>query len=449
MRVKSKNKIVNNGLNKQIFSLTIPNIITNMTIPLLGMVDIAVIGHISYSGKATDYIGAVAVGSMIFNFLYWGFGFLRMGTSGFTAQAYGAKDRTEQIDSLIRASVIGLGIAVIILLLQRPIGIFASMFIDNKNNVMNLALEYFFIRIWAAPAVLGMYALKGWFIGMQDSKTPMWTAIIINVINILFDIFFVIYLGMRLEGVALATVISQYVGFSLISIIFFVRYRKLYSISILRALQLNKMKLFFKVNGDIFLRTICIVIVTTYFTIASSSYPYPTLAVNTLIMQLFSLFSYFIDGFAYACESLCGKYYGAKDIIGLRRIVNRVILWGMGLAILCSLLYGVAGKQIISLITDHEDLIRASEQYKLWLVLIPLTGFLAFLYDGILIGMTQSKIMRNSIFVSTALFFLSYFCFSKTVDALWLGFILYLLGRSLLMFLLSRKHIYGKQIKIE
>ena len=430
-------------MNRQILSLTIPNIITNITIPLLGMVDTAIVGHISYNGTVTDYIGAVAVGSMIFNFLYWGFGFLRMGTSGFTAQAYGAKDKTEQIDILMRALIIGLSVAFMMLLLQKPIALLASNLIENKNNVMSLALRYFYIRIWAAPAVLGMYALKGWFIGMQDSKTPMYTAILINTVNILFDVIFVMGLHMTIEGVALATVISQYSGLILISAVFFIRYRKLYSISVKRALQLDKMKLFFQVNSDIFLRTICIIAVTTYFTVASSSQPYPTLAVNTLIMQLFSLFSYFMDGFAYACESLCGKYYGAKDKKGLIQVIHCVIVWGVGLAVLCSLLYGLAGKEIISVLTDHKDVIEASESYKLWLVLIPLTGFLAFLYDGILIGMTQSKIMRNAIFISTLLFFLSYFLLGKTNNALWLGFILYLTGRSVFMFLMSRRKIYG------
>ncbi len=434
----------NSGLNKEIIRLTIPNIITNITIPLLGMVDTAIVGHISDNGEVTDYIGAVAVGSMIFNFLYWGFGFLRMGTSGFTAQAFGSKNKNEQIDILARALTIGLSVALLMLLLQKPIAMLASTAIEDKNNVMSLALDYFFIRIWAAPAVLSMYALKGWFIGMQDSKTPMWVAILINVVNILFDVIFVMFLEMKIEGVALATVISQYSGLLLISIIFIIKHKKQYSISIKRALHLEKMKLFFKVNSDIFLRTLCIIAVTTYFTIASSSHPYPTLAVNTLIMQLFSLFSYFMDGFAYACESLCGKYYGAKDKEGLKQVVNRVILWGFGLAVICSILYGVFGKEIISILTDHKDVIDASMYYKLWLILIPLTGFLAFLYDGILIGMTQSRIMRNAIFISTALFFLSYFCLGKTIDALWLGFILYLTGRSILMMILSRKQIYAK-----
>ena len=431
-----------NTLNYQILRLTIPNIITNITIPLLGMVDTAIVGHIANNGVENDYIGAVAVGSMIFNFLYWGFGFLRMGTSGFTAQAYGAKNDNEQIDILTRALTIGLSVALLILTFQMPIARLAESVIEDKNNVMSLALEYFFIRIWAAPAVLGMYALKGWFIGMQDSKTPMYTAIVINVVNIVFDLIFVMGFSMTIKGVALATIISQYSGLALISIIFLVRHRRKYNISLKRALHWDKMRLFFKVNGDIFLRTICIIAVTTYFTIASSTHPYPTLAINTLIMQLFSLFSYFMDGFAYACESLCGKYYGANDSIGLKQVVKRVILWGTALAVLCSLLYAFFSKEIISILTDKPEVIAAIDNYILWLVLIPITGFLAFLYDGILIGMTKSNIMRDAIFVSTAMFFASYFLLNQTNNALWLGFILYLSGRSVLMFVFSYKKIF-------
>ena len=327
------------------------------------MVDTAIVGHISYEGTVTDYIGAVAVGSMIFNFLYWGFGFLRMGTSGFTAQAYGSKDDVEQIDILTRALTIGLSIAFLILCLQKPIALLATNLIEDNNSVMSLAIKYFYIRIWAAPAVLGMYALKGWFIGMQDSKTPMWTAILINIVNILCDIIFVMLLKMKIEGVAIATVIAQYSGLLLITTVFLTKYKKRYSITIRRALNGEKLKMFFKVNGDIFLRTICIIVVTTYFTIASSTMPYPTLAVNTLIMQLFSLFSYFMDGFAYACESLCGRYYGAKDTKKLKDVIVRILYFGTFLALLCAVVYGIWGENIIAMLTDHKDVILASKEY--------------------------------------------------------------------------------------
>lgn len=434
----------NRELNKKIINLTIPNIITNITVPLLGMVDTAIVGHISDGGMQADYIGAIAIGSMIFNFIYWNFGFLRMGTSGFTAQAYGAKDKNEQIDILIRSVFIAISAAFILLCLQYPIAQLCSLVIEDRNNVMSFALQYFYIRIWAAPATLGMYALKGWFIGMQDSKTPMWISIMINVVNIVFDIFFVMHLGMKIDGVAYATVIAQYSGLLTTLFIFFRKYNKAFAPSLSRAISMSKMKVFFKVNGDIFLRTVCIIAVTTYFTIASSKMEYPLLAVNTLIMQLFSLFSYFMDGFAYASESLCGRFSGAGDKQSLRRTVNLVILWGIVLAGLCMIVYGFFSQDILSLLTNQQDVIQTSRKYLLWTILIPLAGFLAFLFDGILIGMIKSVIMRNAMFVATASFFLIFFLGGQTNNALWLGFISYLFFRSVLMFSMSYKLIYSK-----
>lgn len=430
-------------LNKSIISLTIPNIITNITIPLLGIVDTAVVGHISAGGKQADYIGAIAIGTMIFNFIYWLFGFLRMGTSGFTAQAYGASNKEEQIDILTRSSFIAIAGALVIIVLQVPIVFVAKTFIDGKDSIINLALQYFYIRIWAAPATLGMYSLKGWFIGMQDSKTPMWIAIMINVVNIVFDLLFVLKFNMNIDGVAYATVIAQYSGLLVTVSIFLIKYYKNYEISFKRALKKTKMIQFFKVNGDIFLRTICIIAVTSYFTIASAKMDYPLLAVNTLIMQLFTLFSYFMDGFAYAAESLCGKFAGANETKNLRRTVNLLILWGTGITILCMIVYGFFAKDILSLLTNQKEVIRVAQSYLFWTILIPITGFLAFLYDGILIGMIKSAMMRNAIFFATASFFIIFFVLGQTNNALWAGFISYLLLRSVLMTVMSWKDIFG------
>jgi MATE family multidrug resistance protein len=198
-------------MNKQILRLAIPNIITNITVPLLGMVDTAIVGPLN-NGDGIDYIGAIAVGTMIFNIIYWNFGFLRMGTSGFTAQAYGSKDVQEQANILLRASFIAIAAAFLLIVFQKPIGKLSLMLIEDKNSVGALALSYFSIRIWAAPATLGMYALKGWFIGMQDSKNPMWISIIINILNIAFSFILVFYCNMSIKGVALGTVIAQYGG---------------------------------------------------------------------------------------------------------------------------------------------------------------------------------------------------------------------------------------------
>lgn len=431
------------NLNTNILRLTIPNIITNITVPLLGIVDTAIVGHISVGGKQAEYIGAIAIGTMIFNVIYWLFGFLRMGTSGFTAVSYGAGDKTEQIDILTRSCFIAIAGALSLIILQKPIGFIAKTLIDGDENIKRLALQYFYIRIWAAPATLGMYSLKGWFIGMQDSKTPMWIAIFINLVNIVFDLLFVMRFNMTIDGVAYATLIAQYSGLLVTLTIFFVKYFKKYNISFSRALKKEPMTKFFKVNGDIFLRTICIIAVTSYFTIASSKMPSPLLAVNTLIMQLFTLFSYFMDGFAYAAESLCGRFSGANEIKNLRRTIKLLILWGVGMALLCVLVYGFFAKDILSLLTNNKEVIRVAQKYLFWTMLIPITGFLAFLYDGILIGMIKSVMMRNAIFFATASFFIIFFVFGQTNNALWAGFISYLLLRSVLMAIFSWKDIFG------
>lgn len=433
-------------MNRNILSLAIPNIITNITVPLLGMVDTAIVGHITASSSGEDYIGAIAIGSMIFNIIYWNFGFLRMGTSGFTAQAYGADDKKEQMSILLRACTIALVAALALIVLQKPIGLLTEAFVENKNHALDLALEYFFIRIWAAPATLGMYALKGWFIGMQDSKTPMWISILINVLNIVFSYVFAIGLSMNIEGVALGTVIAQWGGLIVSVSIWFVKYGSLRIFADWKeALQRSKMILFFKVNADIYLRTICLIAVTTYFTVASSSMPYPLLAVNTLLMQLFTLFSYFMDGFAYASESLCGRFKGANDRVNLAKCVKYILLWGAALSVLFTAVYFFFGSDILSILTNKTDVLAVCEDYKYWTLLIPLCGSVAFLYDGILIGMIETKLMRNAIFVATALFFALFFGFKNSLgnDALWIAFLTYLLARSVLMMILSRKKIFS------
>lgn len=431
-------------MNKQILRLAIPNIITNITVPLLGMVDTAIVGHLQ-NGDGVDYIGAIAVGTMIFNIIYWNFGFLRMGTSGFTAQAYGAKDKEEQANILFRACFIAIAAALLLIIFQKPIGKLSLMLIEDKNSVGALALSYFSVRIWAAPATLSMYALKGWLIGMQDSKNPMWISIIINLLNIIFSFVLVFYFDMSIKGVALGTVIAQYGGLITTLLIWRKKYKEIAKyFNVKKALSLEKMKLFFKINSDIFLRTLCLIIVTSYFTIASTKMPYPTLAMNTLLMQFFTLFSYFMDGFAYAAESLCGKAKGENNYPQLQAFVKRFLLWGGVISILFIIIYALFGENILGIFTDNKDVIEYSKNYLHWILLIPITGFIAFLYDGILIGLTESVVMRNAIFISTAAFFLIFYLLSPYIgnNALWIAFLTYLLGRSLLMMLMSRRKIF-------
>ncbi len=430
-------------MNKQILRLALPNIITNITVPLLGMVDIAIVGHI---GNAS-HIGAIAIGTMIFNLIYWNFGFLRMGTSGFTAQAYGANDLDEALRIMVRGIAIALSAALLLILLQYPIAQLCQLLVKSSPDVMTLALTYFFVRIWAAPATLGLYVFKGWFIGMQNSKTPMWIAILLNIINIVFSLLFVIVWKMGIVGVALGTVLAQYSGLAMAIVLWFKKYGHLRScIDIKGSLKLTEMRQFFKVNGDIFLRTLCLVAVFSFIPAISASMGDSILAANTLLMQLFTLFSYIMDGFAYAGESLVGRYIGAKDKLMLRKSVQYLLRWGIILTGAFTVAYYFWGADILSILTNDKSVIAEAMNYMLWTILVPITGFSAFLFDGIYIGATASKPMRNIMFLATAGFFAGYYILSPIWgnNGLWISFLIFLSLRGGLMWVWNRKIITVK-----
>ena len=447
-------------MNKRILGLALPNIVTNITVPLLGMVDMAIVGHMS-----GDHIGAIAIGTQIFNLIYWNFGFLRMGTSGFTAQAFGAERWDEAVKILIRACTIALTIALLLIALQWPISLAVPYIFESSNHVLGLALTYFFVRIWAAPATLGLYAIKGWFIGMQDSKTPMWIAIALNCVNIALSLLFVIVLKWDIFGVALGTVLANYSGL-LLGIIFLRRkFRKNNNLStfnfqlstIKEALRWDEMRRFFKVNGDIFLRTLCLSGVFTFITAASSHISDQILAVDALLLQFFTLFSYIMDGFAYAGESLVGRHIGAKQQRHLKLAVRLLIMWGMALTVVFTGLYAAFGNQFLQIFTDQQDVIAAAGEYMYWVLVIPICGFAAFLFDGIFIGATATRTMRNAMFVATAAFFAIYYglkyyglnCIGRLTDHgwnnnLWTAFMVFLILRGLLQAIRVRKDIYSQ-----
>ncbi|RLD60036.1 MAG: MATE family efflux transporter, partial [Bacteroidetes bacterium] len=269
-------------MNKKILNLAIPNIISNITIPLLGMVDLSVLGHLD----SEIYIGAIAIGGMIFNFLYWGFSFLRMSTSGFTAQSYGRKNFKESAILLSRALLVALVGSVFLIALQKPIGLFSFFIINGSKEVEALASQYYYIRIYAAPATLSLYALIGWFVGMQNTKTPMIIAIVINVVNIALDLIFVFAFNMKSDGVALGTVIAQYSGLFIALVLFYKYYKRFIKYWNYRAMiKLSEIKKFFIVNKDIFIRTLCLIIVFSFFTTESANTNNSILAVNTLLLQ--------------------------------------------------------------------------------------------------------------------------------------------------------------------
>ena len=429
-----------NQTNKEILQIAIPSIISNITVPLLGLVDVTITGHLG----DVAYIGAIAVGGMLFNMIYWIFGFLRMGTGGMTSQAYGSRNDNECRNILLRSLGISILLATILIMLQTLIVSIAFLFIDTSPEVKKYASEYFHICIWGAPAVLGLYSFTGWFLGMQNSRYPMYIAITQNVINIAASLFFVKEMGMKIEGVAYGTLIAQYAGL-MMAIILGLKYTKRYTWNISAAHIFNRksMSVFFKVNRDIFFRTLCIVAVTVFFTSSGATYGDTTLAVNTLLMQLFTIFSYIMDGFAYAGEALVGKHVGSRDNRLLRLTVRHLIYWGTGVALFFTLLYIIGGKDFLQLLTDDMNVINNSSQYYYWVLAIPFAGFMAFILDGICIGATATGIMLRSIFVASIAFFSTYYISDSTMGnhSLWMAFIVYLFVRGSVQAILTYRLI--------
>lgn len=416
--------------DRQILHIALPSIVSNITVPLLGLIDVSIVGHLG----AASYIGAIAVGGMLFNMIYWLFGFLRMGTGGLTAQAYGRHDLQEVTRILLRSLSISLLLALALLLLQYPIRNIAFMCMDTSEEVQQLATLYFHICIWGAPATLGLYGFTGWYIGMQNSRFPMFIAITQNIVNIAASLFFVFVLKMKVEGVALGTLVAQYAGLGMACLLWLTYYRPLRKYLRQKALfDRTEMKRFFQVNRDIFFRTLCLIAVTVFFTSTGAAYGDVVLAVNALLMQLFTLFSYFMDGFAYAGEALTGKYIGAKDNQSLRLTIRHLFKWGIALSLLFTLLYGAGGKSFLGLLTNDTSVISASEEYIYWVLAIPLAGFSAFLLDGICIGATATHLMLRSMLVASASFFLLYYGLHDTLGnhALWMAFIVYLALRGI------------------
>lgn len=422
-------------MNKKILQLAIPSIVSNITVPLLGLIDVAIVGHL---GSAA-YIGAIAVGGMLFNIIYWLFGFLRMGTSGMTSQAFGQRDLKEVTRVLLRAVGVGLFIALCLLLLQYPIRKIAFLLIDATPEVRELATVYFNICVWGAPAVLGLYGFAGWFIGMQNSRFPMFIAITQNVVNIVASLSFVYLLDMKIEGVALGTLIAQYAGLFMASLLWLRYYGRLkIAFRWREIIGKTAMKRFFQVNSDIFFRTLCLVAVTTFFTSTGARQGDVVLAVNTLLMQLFTLFSYIMDGFAYAGEAMTGRYIGARNNTGLQRMIRLLFRWGWGLSLSFTILYMIGGQDFLGLLTNDTTVINAAGCYYYWVLAIPLAGFAAFLWDGILIGATATRLMLYSMLVASGMFFLIYYIFYALMGnhALWMAFLIYLSLRGIMQWIL-------------
>ena len=427
-----------NTHNREILQIALPSIVSNITVPLLGLIDATIVGHLG----AASYIGAIAVGGMLFNIIYWIFGFLRMGTSGMTSQAYGQKDEAETMRILARSVGVGMLIALALIILQYPIERIAFTLMKATPEVERLSSLYFRICIWGAPAVLGLYSISGWCIGMQNSRFPMYVAITQNIVNILASLVLVYGFGMKIEGVAIGTLIAQYSGLLMAIGLWSSHFKRLLPyVQLHTLLAKGAIRRFFQVNRDIFFRTLCLVAVTMYFTSAGAAQGEVVLAVNTLLMHFFTFFSYVMDGFAYAGEALVGKYLGANDRPALRQMVHQLFIWGIGLSVVFTLIYGIGGKEFLGLITNEQSVIAASSAYFYWVLAIPLAGFAAFLYDGIFIGATATRWMLRAMFIASVVFFLIYYGCRGVMGnhALWLAFITYLALRGIVQAFLGRK----------
>lgn len=429
-------------MNKAILRLAVPNIISNITVPMMGIASTAIAGHWGVDSAAT--IGALAIGTSIFNFIYWNCSFVRMGTSGLTAQAYGAQNWAECTNMLARALLVAFGLGVLLVLLQIPLGELALWAMHGDE----MTREYFYARIWAVPAGILLFGFNGWFTGMQNAVIPMVTAIVVNLIHIGCSFGFAFGLDLGIVGIAYASVLAQYTGVALSVVLLLWRYRgMLTAIDWRRVLAIEPLKEFFRINRDIMLRTLCNVAVYTFFTgISARMGDKNLLAINTLLMQLFTLFSYMADGFAYAAEALTGRFIGARDPRNLRLCINRSILWSTVIALLFVGCYLIGWRDLLALFVDEEagnaaELIALAGHYIGWIIMIPFFCAVPFALDGIMIGATESRVMRNAMFIAAAAFFTLHFGLYPLIgnNALWAAFTLYMLLRGVCQYLMTNR----------
>ncbi len=425
-------------ISRSILHIALPAIASNVTVPLLGMVDTAIVGHIGQP----SYIGAISVGALTFSIVYWLFGFLRASTSGLTAQAYGARNLTAVRQHLRQSILCALVISSVLLTLQQVIFRSAIWIIHPSDEVAHWSEVYYNIAIWGAPAVLLLTTLNGWMIGLQDTRKTMFVAILQNLCNIPLSLYFVFGLKLGVAGVALGTICSQYLGLATALYLQRQLMRKIssqlmetpdtspFSISH----KLPSLRQFIAINRDIFLRTVCIVTVTVCFTSVGARQGDTTLAANTILLHLFYLFSYVMDGFANAGETLSGHHYGARDSKLLHATVRKIFGWGIILSLLFFFLYLLAGRKILSLFSNDPLIIQLAGHYIGWSICIPLISMAAFIWDGILIGLTQTRAMLLTLIIATGIYFAllhfaGQFC-SDTNQSLWLAFTTYLFTRS-------------------
>lgn len=416
--------------HRNVWAIAGPMILANLSTPLLGMVDTAVVGHLN----DPLYLGAVALGSMLFTFLFWGFGFLRMVTTGLTSQANSQNDQKQTRDVLIQSGLLALIIAAVLLTLQTPIAWFAYQFIDGSKAVIAESQLYYEIRIWSAPATLLNYAILGWLIGIEASRSALVIVLVINISNIVFDLLLVNGLGMKADGVALASVLAEYGGLLCALILLHKRQLRLLSIKLreeLRLLVANRRGL--NLHGNFMLRTLCLIFSFAFFTNQGAQAGDVTLAANMVLLNFITFMAYVLDGFANATEVMSGKAIGLNNANMLKRSLILNGFWSLLTACLFSLVYGLFGKEIISLLTSIEPVLQMADDYRFWVVLAPVIGVWSYLFDGLFVGATLGREMRNTMLFSTFCCYLPawYFLQGWGNNGLWAALLILLAARGL------------------
>ncbi|MDG1476692.1 MAG: MATE family efflux transporter [Vicingaceae bacterium] len=431
-------------MNKEILKLAIPNILANLSIPMLSVVDVALMGHLN----SENYILSIGFGVMIFNFIYWAFGFLRMGITGMTAQEYGKGNIEEAYRLLFRGLIIAFAGALLLFLFKDLLLQLSLYLIDSNGVVDEQVTNYFNIRIFAAPATLGLYAFIGWFLGKQNATLAMTVTIAVNVFNAFISYYLVSSLALGIDGVAYGTLAAQYLGFVLAVIFFFLFYRKqLTKAAFNNILELSAIKKFVGVNADILIRTLCLIFSLSFFKVMSAKEGDLIGAANILLLEFVTIAAYGIDGFAFAAESISGKYFGGKDKVNLKKAIRYCFYWGFGLGTVYALAYLVFGKNILEVLTNQTEVVNLAMEYIVWLIAFPILSVVPFVWDGVYIGLTSSKAMRNTMLFSTFVIFIpSYYVLAHFWGnhGLWLAMILFVLARGISQTILAKNVVFGK-----
>lgn len=408
--------------------------LSNISVPLLGLVDTAVIGHLPES----YYLAGVAVGSMVVTLLFWGLVFLRMSTTGLVAQAYGANDFQQILRLLLQSVLIALLLAAVLLLLQNPLSSLVFHFVDGSEQVLLYGKQYFAIRIWSAPAALINMVLLGWLLGMQNAKVPMFLLIITNLVNIFLSVLFVVVFQWQVAGVAWASLSADYIalicGLFAVSKMIKPFYQTGDFTRLLKQLiDLHSLNSFIALNRDIFIRTLCLQVTYAFMTMQGVKLGDDVVSANSVLMHFLLLISFSMDGLAYAVEALVGKNIGNRCLSKLKESINVTLFWAFIFSLIQLLLFYFYGQWIINQITSISSVQVEATRYLPWLILIPLTSMLGFVFDGVFIGMTRAKEMRNSMIFSLCLVYFPVWLFfsGEGNHALWIAMNAFMLSRGL------------------